>query len=177
MARGGIVFSTLRRSLRFRLKLRRAGFRIVGTGTLRPWQITLASPDVSRASPELAAKATEWWENWTEGTDHDIYSSPHYETLLWYRLGKSLKDSPYVEWQRVLRGIDHPRPEPWITAMQDRLIRLYESILTDGYRLECVADRVVVGVDGVLWDGGHRLACLAALGRTKVPVIYVRRRK
>ena len=150
----------LRRAVRFRRKLRAQGLKVWRTGTLHVGDIRY---------PVVNA----WSADWYAGTDHDVYASPHYAALLTHRSHGDMTTTPYVGWHRSLRGVDHPRPDDWIMAMQDRLVRLYESISRDGYRLECVADRIAVLPDNTLWDGGNRLACLAALGRMDAPVVWV----
>lgn len=137
------MLDPLRRSLRYRRKLRAAGYRIVTTGTLHPSVIRYPITNA-------------WMAEWYEGTDCNVYASPHYHALLYHIAGRDMADTPYVDYQRSLRGVDHPRPEEWIRAMQDRLCRLYVSIRDEGYRLACVADRIAVDMSGDLWDGGHR---------------------
>lgn len=148
-----ILFDTLRRSWRFHRKVRAAGYRIVGTAL---WPIT----KIHYPAPN------GWARHWYKGWPRSVYFSPHYAALC--NDGES-----YREWQRSLRGIDHPRPDEWITAMEQRLHVLYRSIRDEGYRCRCVADRIAVTEDGGLHDGGHRLACLAACGWAEVPVVIV----
>ena len=114
----------------------------------------------------------DWWENWLQGRENTIYNSPHYYTLVHPVDGKSA----YYYWQLSIRGIDHPRPDEWIRGMEARLFRLRTNISTFGYKCKCVADRIAVMEDGLLVDGGHRLACLAALGYTHIPVVILKER-
>ena len=151
----------LRRSLTFRRKLRAAGLRILGRDWVPIEAISIPRPDA-------------WFAGQIESPWRTVFDTPHYK-LLTAQNGAKLMDTDYWAWQRSIRGLDHPRPDEWIEAMAVRLKRLQVSIRTEGYRLRSVADRIAVREDGVLWDGGHRLACLAAEGWVLVPVVVVRR--
>ncbi len=110
-----------------------------------------------------------------------VHGSPHLSLLRLYEWwGESLwdyfKHTAYYRWHLSLRDYQHPRPDDWIEAMGGRLVALYVDIKRNGYRCKCVADRIAVLEDGSLWDGGHRLACLTALGWTEVPVVRLRRK-
>ena len=106
----------------------------------------------------------EMWQN--------ELATPHYH-LLAYESEMPFRETAYWRWQLSIRGIDHPRPDEWIEAMAMRLKRLHRDIQANGYRLRSVADRIAITEDGLLWDGGHRLACLAAEGWVLVPVVVV----
>lgn len=172
IANGIISLNDFVRSLRYRRKIYRAGFRIVGTETMGIGDIRMAW-------------VNDWLAEYLEGTDHTIFDMPHYDLLTkevrggvsfnGFLDGKahSFTMTPYYFWQVSLRGIDHPRPHEWICAMGQRLIRLFHCIREDGYRLRCVADRIAVLEDGTLWDGGHRLACLARIGQVAIPTVTV----
>ena len=157
MAEG--VIDKMRRSLAFHRKVRVAGLRIVGRDWLPIEAISVPRPDA-------------WFAGQIESPWRTVFETPHYK-LLTAQNGAKLTETDYWAWQRSIRGLDHPRPDEWIGAMADRLKRLRESIRTDGYRLRSVADRIAVRDGGVLWDGGHRLACLAAEGWVLVPVVVV----
>ena len=157
MAEG--VIDNIRRSLAFRRKVRAAGLRMVGRDWFPIEAISVPRPDA-------------WFAGQIESPWRTIFDTPHYK-LLTSQNGTKLTETDYWAWQRSIRGLDHPRPDEWIGAMADRLKRLRESIRTDGYRLRSVADRIAVRDGGVLWDGGHRLACLAAEGWVLVPVVVV----
>ena len=146
-----------RRGLTFRRKVRAAGLTIVRRDWVRIETIRFT--------------------HWADGSPlwPNVFATPHYDLLAAYHDGVPLRDLPYWKWQVSLRGIDHPRPDEWIAEMALRLIRLHQDIRNNGYRLRSVADRIAVMEDGVLWDGGHRLACLAAEGWVVVPVVVVRR--
>ena len=150
------MFSELRRAWRYRRKVRRAGLRILRK---ERWPLT----SIRYPTPNT------WAEEWYAGTLYSAFASPHYASLV------GVTPSPYTYWHQSLRGIDHPRPDWWITTMEQRLHALSDSIAT-GYRCQCVADRIAVFPDGALWDGGHRLACLAYHGHLTVPVLVVARR-
>lgn len=157
------MFSMLRRSLAFRRKVHRAGLRIVGTGQLPP-------------------EAIRWHrEDDPASVTFTVHFSPHLSLLHRYQeWGENLwpvfQRTAYYRWHRSLRGFQHPRPDDWIEAMGRRLVNLYLDIQRNGYRCQSVADRIAVLEDGRLWDGGHRLACLTALGWAEVPVVKLERR-
>jgi len=155
------MIDNIRRSLTFRRKVRSAGLRIVRKDWLLIEAISVPRPDA-------------WFAGQIESPWRTIFDSPHYK-LLTSQNGAKLTDTDYWAWQRSIRGLDHPRPDEWIAAMADRLKRLQSSIHDEGYRLRSVADRIAVMENGLLWDGGHRLACLAAEGWVLVPVVVMRR--
>jgi len=161
------MIANLRRSFAFRRKVRAASLRILGTGTLPVDAIQI------------------WREDLGSTLTFPIRRSPHYNLLLWHRNGgvrftveepglHAFRESQYYRWQVTLRGFQHPRPDGWIEDMAKRLLRLHDDIRQNGYRCRCVADRIAVFPDNRLWDGGHRLACLAAAGWKEVPVVEVR---
>ena len=149
------MIADLRRSVAFRRKVRAAGLRIVR----KDW-----GPMESIRIPRPIGPP---WPN--------IFATPHYD-LLTSEAGRPLQETAYWSWQLSLRGIDHPRPDAWIEAMALRLKRLHQAIRDEGYRLRSVADRIAGRDNGLLWDGGHRLAWLAAEGWVLVPVVVVRGR-
>lgn len=153
------LIDSLKRGYHFRCKMYSRGLRIVGKAEWPIKKIKLPIPN-------------DWWENWLQGKESNIYNSPHYYTLVHPVDGKSA----YYYWQLSLRGIDHPRPDDWIKAMESRLFRLRSNISTFGYKCTCVGDRIAVMENGLLIDGGHRLACLAALGEPRVPVVILKER-
>ena len=169
------MIDEFKRSAIFLRKAWRAGFIPVELGTMsvRDIRYPISGP---------------WLEAYMHGTDHSVYATPHYSLLERHVIGgirfhsepfgvfhasgqQNFGETDYWRHQVSLRGIDHPRPDHWITAMGQRFVGLYESIKWDGYRHRCIADRIAVTTNGVLWDGGHRLACLAALGWERVPVV------
>ena len=150
-----------RRGRVFRRKVRERGLRIVGRDWWPIEAIGIPSPDA-------------WFAGQIESPWRTIFDTPHYK-LLTSQNGAKLTETDYWAWQRSIRGLDHPRPDDWIAAMAERLKRLQSSIHNEGYRLHSVADRIAVTEGDVLWDGGHRLACLAAEGWVLVPVVVVRR--
>ena len=161
------MIADLRRSLAFRRKVRAAGLRIIRQGTLPVDAIQI------------------WREDLGNTLTFPIRRSPHYALLLWNRHGgvrftiqepglHVFRESQYYRWQVALRGFHHPRPDGWIEDMAKRLLRLHDNIKANGYRCRCVADRIAVFPDNCLWDGGHRLACLAVDGWEEVPVVVVR---
>ena len=152
----------IRRSLAFRRKMRGAGFRIVRRDWWPVEAIGVPRPDA-------------WFAGQIESPWRTVFETPHYK-LLTIQNGAKLTETDYWAWQRSIRGLDHPRPDEWIEAMAVRLKRLQSGIRTEGYRLKTVADRIAVLEGGLLWDGGHRLACLAAEGWVLVPVVVVKRR-
>lgn len=145
----------LRRWLAFRWKVRAAGLRIMRKDW---WPIETIQVPRPRDPP---------WPT--------VFATPHYH-LLACENGVPLRATAYWDWQLSLRGTDHLRPDEWIEAMAMRLKRLHKDIRDNGYRLRSVTDRIAVREDGMLWDGGHRLACLAAEGWVLVPVVVVRER-
>jgi len=152
----------LRRLLAFRRKVRAAGLRIVGPDWTPIEAIRIPRPDA-------------WFAGQSESPWRTVFDTPHYKLLTvqhgtWW----NLRETDYWAWQRSIRGLDHSRPDDWIAAMAERLKRLQSSIHGEGYRLRSVADRIAVMEGGTLWDGGHRLACLAAEGWVLVPVVVVR---
>ena len=153
MAEG--VIDKMRPSLAFHLKVRAAGLRIVGRDWLPIEAISVPRPDA-------------WFAGQIESPWRTVFDTPHYK-LLTAQNGAKLTETDYWAWQRSIRGLDHPRPDEWIEAMAVRLKRLRDSIRTEGYQLGTVADRIAVKDGGLLWDGGHRLACLAAEGGGLVP--------
>ena len=142
--------------------MRGAGFRIVRRDWWPVEAIGVPRPDA-------------WFAGQIESPWRTIFETPHYK-LLTSQNGTKLTETDYWAWQRSIRGLDHPRPDEWIAAMAVRLKRLRESIRTEEYRLRSVADRIAVMENGLLWDGGHRLAGLAAEGWVLVPVVVVKRR-
>jgi len=154
------VIDGWRRSLVFRRKVRAAGLSIVGRDWYRIETISVPRPDA-------------WFAGQIESPWRTVFDTPHYK-LLTSQNGAKLTETDYWAWQRSIRGLDHPRPDAWIEAMAVRLKRLQSGIRAEGYRLRTVADRIAVRESGVLWDGGHRLACLAAEGWVLVPVVVVR---
>lgn len=156
----------LHRSITFRRKVKRASLRIIRIDTMPIDSVQF------------------WREDMGSSITFPVERSPHYELLLWYANGgirftieesglHPFRGSAYYRWHVALRGFQHPRSDGWIEDMARRLIRLYKSIARDGYRCRCVADRIAVLPDNRLWDGGHRLACLAILGWKEVPVVWV----
>ena len=163
------MIADIRRSVAFRRKVRAAGLRMVGIGTLPVDAIQI------------------WREDLGSTVTFPIRRSPHYNLLVWHQNGgvrftieepglHAFRESQYYRWQVALRGVQHPRPDGWIEAMAKRLLRLHDDIQQHGYRCRCVADRIAVFPDNRIWDGGHRLACLAAEGWVLVPVVILERR-
>ncbi len=161
------MIADLRRSLVFRRKVRAARLRIVGKTTLPVDTLQI------------------WREDLGSTMTFPIRRSPHYHLLVWHRHGgirftieepglHAFRESQYYRWQVVLRGFHHARPDGWIEDMARRLLRLHDDIQKNGYRCRCIADRIAVFPDNRIWDGGHRLACLAAIGWTEAPVVVVR---
>ena len=144
----------------FRRKVQAANLRIVGRDWWLIESISIPRPDA-------------WFAGQIESPWRTVFDTPHYKLLTAQNVAK-ITETDYWAWQRSIRCLDHPRPDEWIAAMADRLKRLQSSIHTEGYRLSSVADRIAVRESGVLWDGGHRLACLAAEGWVLVPVVVVR---
>ena len=156
------MLDAARRTCVFLRKAWRAGLIPVGLGTVPIAEIRFSTPNA-------------WLASWMAGTTCTVYATPHYALLVGSeRLVP--QETAYWAWQRSLRGTDHPRPDEWIEAMLVRLLTLFASIRRNGYRHRCIADRLAVLEDLTLWDGGHRLACLGALGWTQVPVVRLRRR-
>lgn len=171
------MLDEVRRTLRFLRKAWRAGLIPVRLGTMPVSEIRYWGE-------------TGWMENYMAGTDHNVYATPHYDMLVkhatagvrftdgafsfFYQGIWPYRGLPYFHWQVSLRGLDHPRPDDWIISMGQRFLRLFDAIRRDGYHHRCLADRIAVFEDGRLWDGGHRLACLAALGWVEVAVVRMR---
>lgn len=156
------MFDALRRGFRFRQKVRAAGLRLCGTGTLPADSILWVCSIRPHVKP------------------FTVFQSPHLKLLNWYQRDREdlwgyFRQSSYYEWHLNMRGYDHPRPDEWIEQMGRRLCRLYDEIRTHGYRCACVADRIAVFENGLLWDGGHRMACLVACGCANIPVVYVQK--
>ena len=156
-----------RRSRQFRRKVQAAGKRIAGRDWVPIQTIQIPQPNQDHSTDRFAIL----WPT--------IYDTPHYNLLTCQRQCE-LTATDYWAWQVSLRGIDHPRPDYWIFAMTLRLRTLHDSIHRDGYRLQCVADRIAImpsriTPNSVLWDGAHRLACLAAERWVLVPVVVIRR--
>lgn len=158
------IIDAWRRGIAFRRKVRSAGLRIVRKGTLPVDAIQFR---LRNLGPETA---------------FTVRRSPHYALLLWHRNGgvrftveeagcHVFRQSQYYHWHVMLRGFHHPRPDGWIEAMARRLLRLHDDIRDNGYRCRSVADRIAVFPENNVWDGGHRLACLAMLGWQEAPVV------
>lgn len=155
------MFDEARRTLRFLRKAWRAGLIPVRLGTMPVSEIRYWSE-------------TGWLEEYMAGTAHNVYATPHYQ-LLTAPSWSFHHATPYWQWQVSMKGYQHSRSDAWIRAMGNRLLRIYEEIRDGGYHHRCLGDRIAVFEDGRIWDGGHRLACLAALGWMRVPVVWMRR--
>ena len=160
------MFIDLHRSLAFRRKVRAAGLHIAGKRT-------------------LPVDAIQMWREDVGGQlTFPVRRSPHYNLLVWHQNGgvrftveepgfHAFRESQYYRWHVSLRGFHHPRPDGWIEDMARRLLRLHDDIRENGYRCRSIADRIAVFPDNRIWDGGHRLACLAAIECAEVPVVIL----
>jgi hypothetical protein len=81
---------------------------------------------------------------------------------------------PEIDNAAVMTVVDPGNEGPWgeelallWTALRNEMAALLDSVVADGFR-----DPILIGDDGRLWDGHHRLAMELALG-ISVPVEFV----